>query len=491
MGLMRFRVYPTERITEELAEQAYLSGIDRATWPVRTGIEGGELILQRTVSDSANLHAPWPVEGYGTLNLISGSLIERDEPYLLPLELARGTIVQVRNQLSEWQVIGLSVPAAVPARLAEAVARFSWAVTAQDEPTVSAEHAEGALRSALIAGDMLVSAYAEQALVVRRRNSGKLDSYLGANLGSTPLDNYTARQFVQTFNAAQVPLCWRETETTEGHFDWTESDKQIEWCHTHGLKIFAGPLLMLDPSDIPDWFYLFEDDFESVLDCVSAFIGAAVDRYRGNVDYWICAGRVNAPDVLAISEQERLRLVARTVEQVREIDPYVPKLVSFDQPWGEYLRQKESDFPPLHFADTLVRADLGLAGLMMEINVGRSPGGTFPRHPLEFNRLLDTWSLLGLPLWLSLSTPSAYHEDPMAQRKAPLLPGSWSPTAQQAWISRFVPLALAKPPVQGILWSQLRDNQPHEFPHAGLFDDRGQAKLALRSLTAIRQANLK
>ena len=107
--------------------------------------------------------------------------------------------------------------------------------------------------------------------------------------------------------------------------------------------------------------------------------------------------------------------MARTVELVRSLDPDTPALVSFDQPWAEYMRQRESDFPPLHFADALIRAGLGLAGLMLEINVGYSPGGTLPRHPLEFSRLLDAWSLLGLPLWLSLCAPSAYHEDPLAQ----------------------------------------------------------------------------
>ena len=231
------------------------------------------------------------------------------------------------------------------------------------------------------------------------------------------LDNYTARQFLATFNAAEVPLAWRDTETTEGNFSWTTSDKQVEWCRAHGLKVFAGPLLTLDPHALPDWYYLFEDDFESVLDFVSAFVRAAVERYRGKVDYWICAGRANTAGVPSLSEAERLQLVARTVDLVRSLDPDTPALVSFDQPWAEYLRQQESDFPPLHFADALMRAGLGLTGVMMEMNVGYWPGGTLPRHPLEFNRLLDAWSLLGLPLWLSLCVPSAYHEDPLARTR--------------------------------------------------------------------------
>ena len=131
--------------------------------------------------------------------------------------------------------------------------------------------------------------------------------------------------------------------------------------------------------------------------------------------------------MLALSEQERLRLVARTVELVRSLDPDTPALVSFDQPWAEYMRQRHSDFPPLHFADALVRAGLGLAGLMLEINVGYLPGGTLPRHPLEFSRQLDAWSLLGLPLWLSLCAPSGDHDDPLAQRKAIAAAGQLDP----------------------------------------------------------------
>ncbi len=294
-----------------------------------------------------------------------------------------------------------------------------------------------------------------------------------------------------TFNAAVAPICWRDVETTEGSFSWTTSDKQIEWCRAHGLKVLAGPLLLLDPRAVPDWLYLFEDDFDSVLDFGSALVRAAVGRYRGKVDYWICAGRLNAPEMFTFSEQQRLRLVARSVELVRSLDPDTPALVSFDQPWGEYMRGRHSDFPPLHFADALIQAGLDLAGLMMEINMGYSPGGTLPRHVLEFSRQLDAWARLGLPLWLSICAPGGEGDDPLAGRKASLPPGGWTAAAQQAFAARFVPLALAKPAVQGVVWNQLRDDQPHEFPHGGLFDARGQIKPALRTLAAIRQRYLK
>ncbi len=235
MGVMRFRVYPPERITEEVVQQAYLSGIERTSWPVRTTIEGGDLLLQRSVSDSANLHVPWPVEGHEPVTLISGSLMERPEPYLLPLELARGTLVQVRNQLSDWQAMGLAVPEALPAKLEAAVERFSWAVVEQGDPAASARAAEESLRAALDAAGLLAAAFSEQALAVRRGHrreavaGGQPLGLLGADLGSTLLDNATARLFLQTFNAAQVPILLAQHGNHRGplHLDRQRSADRV------------------------------------------------------------------------------------------------------------------------------------------------------------------------------------------------------------------------------------------------------------------------
>jgi hypothetical protein len=165
-------------------------------------------------------------------------------------------------------------------------------------------------------------------------------------------------------------------------------------------------------------------------------------------------------------------------------------VVSFDQPWAEYLGKREMDFPPLHFADALVRANLGLSGLMLEINVGYQPDGSLFRDPLEFNRLLDYWSLLGVPLYVSLSVPSASHDDPLARRRSRLPPHHWTPQSQQTWVQRYVPLLLSKPMVHGVFWSQLRDSEPHDFAHGGLFDLRRQPKPALRQFASIRKSFL-
>jgi len=491
MGLMRFIVSPPDRITEEMAQQAYLCGLDRVPWQSRVRWERGELSLQRAVAESGCLHIPWVVEGHGLLSLATATLCERPRPYSLPLELARGRLGQLRNQLAEWQTLGLVAPQQVTENLHAAIRAFGEAAVGEQGSPRAVECAAQSLRLSLDAVNLLAAAFCEQAMSVRRRLVNKLTTLLGADLGVSMLDDYIAGQYLQTFNAAVVPMVWREIEAREGKFCWDISDQQLAWCRANNLTACAGPLLEFDQRSVPDWLYLCDGDFDSLLSFASEFVAAAVERYRGKVAVWMSAGRVNTAEALSLTEEEKVKLAARAIELTRSLDPEAEIAVSFDQPWAEYLGRQANDFPPLHFADALLRADLGLSALGLEINLGYCPGGTLPRDPLEFSSQLDYWSLLGVPLYLTLAVPSSSDPDPLAQRHATTLGETWTPAAQQAWVSRYLPLLLAKPNVRGVLWSQLRDSEPHSFPHGGLFDLRRHPKPLLRQLASFRQAHVK
>ncbi len=206
MGLMRFHIQTPERITDEMVQQAYLSGIDRIAWPVRTTFENGMLTMHRSVSESANLHFPWPLEGGGQMLFSTASLMEQDTPYLLPLELARGTVSQLADQHFEWKSIGLVVPDTLSDLVTESIRQMAAAAMAQDDPAAASVLAEKVLHTAAQAANQLATLYAEQALGIQLRTEGKLASFLGADLGTGKLDNYTARHFLSAFNAANVPL---------------------------------------------------------------------------------------------------------------------------------------------------------------------------------------------------------------------------------------------------------------------------------------------
>ena len=113
-------------------------------------------------------------------------------------------------------------------------------------------------------------------------------------------------------NTAVVPLSWSDIEAAEGQRDWSLHDAQIEWCQSNGLKICSGPLLQIDKWSLPDWMYLWgEDDDEQFRNCEAEHIEAVVNRYRGKVQLWQCAARLNINNDFGQGEEERLnRLLA-------------------------------------------------------------------------------------------------------------------------------------------------------------------------------------
>ena len=490
MGLMRF-IFPADRISDDVIQRAHMSGYDRIPWLVKSSGEDGQLRMDRAISDSGNLHIPWHVEGYGQVTLSTGTLMERVAPYHLPLELARGELSQLRNQLADWLAIGLTVPKEVFVQLADATDRLGRATCGVQGSSQSNELADEAIRMALDIAGLLAGCYTEQSLAFRRQGSEPLPTLLGADLGVSVLNGKTSSGYIESFNAVNLPMVWREVETSPKTFQWDVVDRQLDWAQAHGLTVSAGPLLQFSKHTLPEWLFSFEGDFENILTFASEFIQEVVERYRGRIDIWQSAARLNTSTALSLSEQDRVTAAARAVELTRALDEDASVVVSFDQPWAEYLSQREVDFPPLQFADALIRASLGLTGVMLEVSLGYYPDGTLPRSLLDLSRRLDYWSLLGVPLYLTLCVPSSTGPDPLSVAGTEVWPDTWDLGAQQSWINRHVPFLLSKSSVHGILWKQLRDSESHELPHGGLFDSRDHPKPSLRQMAALRKAYLR
>jgi hypothetical protein len=495
MGEMRFDLRPPERVHDAMIRRAFLAGLDRVPWRAKTvridAPEHVQVRFERRVSEAASLCIPWPIPGYGYLAISTGTLTERDDPYAIPFELARGKIGQVRNQVGEWKTVGLDVPAKLLVLLAEATQRLGHAVSLGRQSPQAVVAAERALQLAVESSHLLTGAFAEQATAFRRATAPHLPTLLGASAGVAPPTDAEGESFAGAFNAACVPIVWRAVETAEGAYVWDAVDRRIAWCRDRGLTIGAGPLVQLDPQSIPDWLYLCEGDVEAAIDMATEFVRTTVSRYAGTVDFWMVASRINTGELLALSEADKLHLAATLVETARAADRRADILIAVDQPWGEYLMLCDNELPPIHFADALLRANLGLTGLAIEVNVGFAHGATSPRDPLDFSRMIDCWSGLGTPLYVSVAVPSQGESDVPTQGATSPLPDMWSPVAQQAWVLRNVPPLLARSAVRAVLWNQLRDAEPHLLSHAGLFDADGQAKPALRSLAALRKTHLR
>jgi hypothetical protein len=341
----------------------------------------------------------------------------------------------------------------------------------------------------LLASYLLTLEYSRQVLTIRRGQQSPLGTLLACRLQSPPT-GAAEIMFQAAFNTAAIVPTWQDVEPQLGKFAFGGLDAQFDWCRDHGLRVLCGPILQLDRHLLPAWLFL-DDDFDEVQTSVAVLVDAVVKRYRGRVHLWNAAARMNLDGAFRYSEEQRLRLVVEAVDRVRALDPKTPVIVSFDQPWAEYIAREDQELTPLHFADTLVRGDLGLAGIGLEINLAYWPGGTLPRDAMEFSRQLDRWSQLGVPLVIDLSVPSQGDIDPLAQHPSHVIgeaaAGGVNPQSQKALVEWLLPLLAAKQSVQAVVWSSFQDNRPHEFAHSGLIDSAGQAKPALPLLVDLRR----
>lgn len=494
MGLIRFLVPPPSNLSAQAHERAFATGIDQVPWRCEIRRVGDEIQITRAVNESGNFHLPWLVPDRGELMLQTCTLVERAEPYLFAVELARGKVNHLRNQAADWQSIGLVVADEAWQKLREATEHFARAAVGQHNAAQAIADAQLALSAALVGSDVLSGCYVDQALSVRRRQSAQLPTVLAAELPSPPTGNLS-EACLEAFNATSVPLVWREIEAVEGNYQWDRPDRLVDWCAANRRPVVGGPLIQLDPHTLPDWLCLWEGDFENIVSVVRDFIETVISRYRGKVAAWQCAARVNTGRALALSEEERLRLAVSSIEAVRQADPNTPVILRFDQPWAEYMARSDVDLSPLHFADALVRAGLGLSAIGLDLSMGYSGAGSALRDRLDFGRLIDLWSCLGLPLFVCLTVPSATGADPLAwgtaHSDATAVAGGWNVDAQARIVENYLPLLLAKPSVQAVVWNQWTDAEPHEYPHGGLIDRTGAVKPALNALTSIRKAYLR
>ena len=479
MGLMRLTVQDRDRIPPGGLEQVHMCGQDDLPWFSRAYFSGNQLVIERNEDDSGRVFVPWRIGQSNPVLFNTATLVERDRPYQLEVELARGMLNNLRNQIAQWESMGLVVTRALNDGVREASSDFSRAATNQDDPATAADWAQRSLATTAITTARLTDEYVRQATAMRRAQPRQFSSWFGVSLSGKPPKAPIARHVANTFNMVSLPLTWRTIEAVEGRRDWKDADAQIDWAHSAGLRVSAGPLLELDDRGVPDWTYLWEGDMNSLLAFMLSHVRAVVERYRGRVHLWQVVTRMTHGHALGLDEEARLQVAAKAINTVRQLDPTTPIVVTFDQPWAEYLATEQLDLAPLHFADALVRADLGLSGIGLEINFGYHPGGSVPRGPLAMSRLIDNWSLLELPLLISLTMPSSAAEDPRTSGKVHVIassPEDVTPESQVEWIDKHVPLLLAKNVVQIVLWNQLSDATPHHYPNSGLFDANDKPK---------------
>jgi hypothetical protein len=275
-------------------------------------------------------------------------------------------------------------------------------------------------------------------------------------------------------------LAWSSIAPDEGKRRWDEPDAQIQWARKAGLAVAAGPWLEFRPGAVPDWLWLWQGDFEEIQTQVLEFVRDTITRYGSKVATWHLVHRPAGHEFLGLGEEDQIRLTAQVVQVARKLAPEAQLVVDFDRPWAEWMAASQFQLGPLHLADSLARAELGLSGVGLEIAPSFSPLGSAARDLLDFSRLLDLYALVNLPLHISFAAPSSSGADALAAEGSKVEPNQWpkavDESLQREWAASWVALAAAKPFVRSVTWLQTSDAVPHLFPNGGLVAGDGRKK---------------
>ena len=494
MGLIRFAVHPATMLNDwPEAHSGFLTGADGRVFSTRIEVAENIVACRRTSSESVKFHVVWPVDGFGRMMICTASLPERDEPYELTLELARGKIVQVRNQLAQWELAGLRVPPEFAGPHRAAHRTFFRAASSQDRPEEACRLANEAIHFACQAAEILTQSYAAQSLAGRLQRFGSLPISIGCEILGTLPPPATQVLYSTLFNTSTVSVPWKVIEAVEGEYNWESTDKQLDWCETQKLMVRGGPLLDLGTNSMPGWLGRWEHDLLNLQSFVCDFVETAIARYVGRIRVWEICTRMNTGGALGLNEETRLTLTARVLDVARQVDEEAQLIIRIDQPWGDYQARGQHRLSPLQAVDALIRAGVGLSGVNLELALGYRAYGSSRRDLLDCSRLIDAWTALDVPIYVTLICPSAPHEDPMASNALGINPHIWSGTTdenhQADWIDQMLELLVAKPRIAGVFLPHFSESTPHEFPNAGLLRADNSPKPVTERIVAQRMSH--
>lgn len=495
MGIMRFNLPPNlpSEVTAALERASVAGGGDGMPLLSRAQVESGQLRVARDTSESGSLRTPWSVKDLGQLMYTTATLVESASPYNLVMELARGKVNQLRNQTAEWLMAGLTLSDELAEQIRRATQAFSRAVGSIPSED-AARQAETALSLASLASEELIRTYTNQVFQYRLRNQTQLQTLLGCRVGPVIPEGDAAAALIHCSNIISLSFLIGDVCPADGDFCWEAHDRSVEWALGEGLVVHGGPLIDFSPARIPSWLWLWQSDRSRIAKHLCEYAVEVIDRYPDIVT-WEVAAAANLPGSLSLTDDELLWVTLQVVDSARRAAPHCEIILGLAQPWGDYLAQEERVYSPLTFVDTLLRSGVSLAAIDLEVVMGTTPRGSYCRDLLEFSRMLDLYAFLGVPLHVTLGYPAGTELDGAADSEADVNAGWWrsgiDPQVQANWAEEYVSLALCKPHVRTVLWTNLLDAQPHPFPNCGLIDAANKARPAAGRLRKLRERYLR
>ncbi len=501
MSMLLFRVFEDGQPAQQWAlRNAYLLGNDGNAIRAEVQTEPGRIVCEKRDPGSAALSLLYPVGEVGEFALQTCLLPESDEPYLLSLELARHRMMLIYTKEEDWSLFGLESEHPAVKRIEVANQKFLEAVNLQhDDPTKAHELATECLVAAVDASEELALEHSQQLL--ERRRLARLETTplgVGTGVALNHVQDPVRNALQSRFDFLQLPTPWRALSPEEGEYKWNVLDVWADWAKANDIRLIAGPLVCFEPGLLPDWLYIWEHDYDTVRDRVYEHIEKIVERYGGTFQVWNVASGLHINQHFQFAFDQLMDLTRMSSMLIKKLLPAGRTLIELRQPFGEYYAHNQRSIPPMTYIDLIQQSALDVDAYALRLPLGQAMPGQFTRDLMQVSAMLDQFAGLNKPLYLTLGVPSetisslmlaaGEHEEAPRDAAAGHWRRPWDETVQAHWLEAVFQVALSKPFVEAVAWTEFMDHENAELPLSGLVTEELAPKEALRRLSAFRQA---
>jgi len=247
----------------------------------------------------------------------------------------------------------------------------------------------------------------------------------------------------------------------------------------------VGPIWDAGKSGLPDAINDLTN-FDAKREAAKIHFVRVLKQIQDQPDWLYVASGLNGVGHKFLSYPQQMQLVVDLLQTVEEFNRQVPVMLSFDHPWSERLAWSVGGSQGLQIADILLRQDVRISGLGLEINLDYWPLGSLPRDPLQWLELIDSWAQFGLPLFLLLRTPTGSTSETLGQSDTSVgVRNSFSERQQWSYLDAVLSVAAARPYVQALIWNEWQDDPESTFANSGILDLQGAPKHIASVLSSV------
>jgi hypothetical protein len=486
--MLKFTVYRDGKPANAInLSGAYCIGADDVPLRAEVSAKNGVIFCEKRAGGPAGLSLLWTVKGVGEVMLETVRLMEREQPYILTVELARGRLMRINAKLEDWGILDHEDGIAIAQMLDDARESLIKALQADDADGAS-RWGDEALRQAVIASGELSRVHADLFVTRRRETGGFSRRVFGCSIHADATSPLACQRIKESFDFAMVPLVWRDIEPSEQKFQWDKLDAWVEALARQDVPMHGAPLLSFAESQTPDWLHTWSQDFDTIRDLAFEHARRLINRYGQHIQTWHVASGLHANTTFAFNFEQLMELTRMTSALAHQLAPRGTTVLDIVAPWGEYYARNQRTIPPLLYAEMAVQSGINFDAFGLQFFFGPGQDGMYVRDMFQISVMLDHFLRFAKPVRITgIQVPSSTaHAKTDAVLNGGVWREPWSEAIQADWMEQFIDVALSKPFVESVAWHGLADHANQPVPHGAIMRSDLTPKPAAERLAAFR-----